>query len=350
MAEKTEEPTPKKLEEAREKGNVAQSRDLSSVAVYVAGVALIGVVAGRTASAFTGLWRDAVTSVARGDALLEVTPGFLARAQEEVLLAVAPLLAAAALAGLGAGFGQVGLVISAEPMKPDLKKLNPLSKLKQWFGAKGLVEVAKSMIKIGAVLGVGYLAVRARLPELLRLPLAGPTAVAAVTPSILRPFLWAVAGISAVLAIGDFLFQRWQWKKGLRMSKDDVKQEYKNSEGDPEVKGQRKAIHQEMLHDVGQAVKGSAAVVVNPTHVAVAVEYEQGGDSAPRVVAKGREGLARQIKELAKRHRVPVVRNVPLARALVEVERGDQVPAELYEAVAEVLLFVWRLRDGEAGR
>ena len=349
MAEKTEEPTPKKLDDARKKGNVAMSRDLSSVAVYLVGTQLVFVTGAATASAFAGLWHRVTGALGRGDVLLELPRPALSEALEAMLGAVLPLLLSTAAVGLAAAAGQVGLRITGEPLKPDLKKLNPLSKLKQWFGAKGLFEFLKSAVKIACVLGLGALAVRGKLGDILRLSLAGPEAVLAMIPGVVRPFLWSVGAVFALLAALDLFFQRWQWKKGLKMSKDEVKREFKDSEGDPEVKGQRKQVHQEMLRDVGRAVKRSAAVVVNPTHLAVALEYERGGPSAPRVAAKGRERLAKKIVALARSERVPVVKNVPVARALIDLEVDEPVPSELYEAVAEILLFAWKLRE-EAGR
>lgn len=345
MGEKTEQPTAKKLREARRQGNVAMSKDASGVGVFLIAVALAFATATAAAAAFERLFREVVRAAAQG-AAREAAPAFLGETLGLVVRLSAPLLLAAAGVGLCLGLAQTGLAVSAQSLKPDLNKLNPGKQLKAWFSAKGMFELAKTLLKLATVLLLGYLTAAASLRTILRLGYAGPAAVALLAGGLGRSFLWRVGLVFVGVAGLDFGFQRWQWKKKLMMSKDDVKQEYKESEGDPHVKGHRRQLQHEMASgDVRRGVKRADAVVVNPTHLAVAIEYKRGETAPPRVTAKGRERTAQKIKSLARRHGVPVVRDVGLARALFALEVEDHVPGELYDAVAEILLLAWKLRE-----
>lgn len=348
MSEKTEQPTQKKLEEARKKGNVAQSRDASGVGAYVAGVALLGATAAAVSAVFESLYRDSMTLVRAGRLDPHALGGAIGATQTGILRASLPLLGAVALAGTALALAQTGIRFSAESLKPDLKKLNPLTKLKSWFEPKGLFELAKTFLKLGFVLGLGYLAAKGALPLLLRLSYAGPHEILSLTASTARHFLLTIAIVFAALGGADYGFQFRMWKKKLMMSVDEVKREYKESEGDPHVKGHRRQLAQEIaMGDVQHAVSHADAVTVNPTHLAVAIRYDRGTMRAPKVVAKGRETLAKKIVEIAKKNDVPIVRDITLTRALFELEVDANVPKELFEAVAEVLLFAWKVRAEE---
>lgn len=345
MSEKTEEPTAKKLQDARKKGDVAFSRDASSALTYLAGISLIFLTAGAMAAGFREMWQEAIDLVRQEAFGPDVWAGALRRTLTLTFRLLAPVVFPIALLGLLVGFAQVGVVLSGHSMKPDLKKLNPMNQLKGIFSVKGLFEFAKSLLKILVVFVLGYLAIRGSLALLLAIGYLPAPAMMSEGAGVAKHFLWTVGMAFVGLAGLDFFFQRKQWKKKLMMSKDEVKREYKESEGDPHVKQERKQIHHEIINqDVERAMETADAVVVNPTHLAVAVEYKKGRMGAPKVTAKGQELLAKRIVKIAKRRDVAIVRDRKLARALFEVDVDAHVPRELYEAVAEVLMFAWKLR------
>jgi type III secretion YscU/HrpY family protein len=345
MSEKTEEPTPKKLQDARKKGDVAFSRDASSALTYLAAISLIFLTAGAIGAGFREIWQETIDLIRQEAYGPEVWGGALRRTITLTFRMLAPVVFPVALLGLLVGFAQVGVVLSGHSMKPDLKKLNPMNQLKGIFSVKGLFEFAKSLLKLLVVFGLGFMVIRGSLGLLLAMGYLPPPVLLSEGAGVARHFLWTVGIVFVGLAGLDFFFQRKQWKKKLMMSKDEVKREYKESEGDPHIKQERKQIHHEIINqDVEQAMSTADAVVVNPTHLAVAVEYKKGRMAAPKVTAKGQELLAKRIVKLAKRREVPILRDRRLARALFEVDVDSHVPRELYEAVAEVLMFAWKLK------
>jgi flagellar biosynthetic protein FlhB len=343
--EKTEEPTPKKLRDARKKGDVATSRDANSALTYLCGIALIFAVGGHIGAGFREFWQETIDLISQESLGPEVWPAAMSRTLTLSFRLLAPIVFPVAAFGVLVSFAQVGVLFSAESMKPSLNKLNPLNQLKNIFSAKGLFEFAKSVLKIACVFLLGYSAVSGSLALLLSLGHLPAESTLLVGSGVARSFLWTVGMVFVGIAALDFGFQRFQWKKKLKMSKDEVKREYKEQEGDPHIKQERKQIHHEIINqDVEKAVGSADAVVVNPTHYAVCVEYKKGQMAAPKVTAKGQELLARRIIKLAKKRDVPIVRDRRLARALFEVDVDNHVPRELYEAVAEVLMFAWKLR------
>ena len=350
MAEKTEQPTPKKLREARKKGNVAFSRDANGVLTYIVGVALLTILAPRIGRLFAALYRDMVVAAVGAPTEPSAWSNLMHRSLNGGLLIVVIFAFAVAVAGLVLGLAQTQLNVSAENLKPKLNKLNPMKRLKQWFSARGLFEFVKTLFKLFIVFFLGFLVVRAVLGEMLRLHLIKPMETLNWFGKVSTRFLYRVAMVFAVVGAVDFFFQRRQWKKNLMMTKDEVKREFKESEGDPLIKSMRKQVHQQLVsQSVPRAVAAADVVTVNPTHIAVAVQYDRDTMVAPKVTAKGREKMARQIVTLARKYNVPIVRDVELARALYEVELDEYVPEELFEVVAEVLLFAWKMKEqGEA--
>ena len=345
MSEKTEEPTPKKLQEARKKGDVATSRDANSALTYLMGITLIFALAGAVMTGFREFWKEIIDLIAMENFGDEVWPGVLSRTLTLSFRLLAPIVFPIAVFGAFVSFAQVGVLFSAESMKPNLNKLNPMNALKNIFSAKGIFEFVKSVLKIGMVFLLGFLAVKGSLAVLLSLGHMPAVATLSIGSDVARGFLWTVGMVFVGIAGLDYFFQRFQWKKKLKMSKDEVKREYKESEGDPHIKQERKQIHHEIINqDTEKAVGNADAVVVNPTHYAVCVEYKKGKMAAPKVTAKGQELLAKRIIKLAKKRDVPIVRDRRLARALFEVDVDSHVPRELYDAVAEVLMFAWKLR------
>jgi flagellar biosynthesis protein FlhB len=267
-------------------------------------------------------------------------------ALSDVIMMTIPVAGGCAMAGLMMDFLQVRALFTLEPLMPKLDKLNPIQGLKNMFSKKQIVELIKSMLKISITGYVVYGVVR----DSLAMVVGTVHGDAAATILVLGELVYRVAVKVALLyflfAIFDVWFQGHSFKKDMMMTKDEVKREYKESEGDPHHKAKRKELHQEILESAAmENVKGADVVVTNPEHVAVAIKYDKDKDQAPRVVARGYDHRAQAIKQLAREGDVAILRNVPLAHALVRVEIGEEIPEELYDAVAEVLNFVYGLKN-----
>ena len=351
MAEKTEQPTPKKLREARKKGNVAFSRDANSVATYIAGVVVLFLLAPAIMQLFSSLYREMIAMIATDPMAPDSWTGLMKHGLVGGLMVIAPFAFSLAIFGLALGLAQTGMNVSAENMKPKLNKLNPMNRLKQWFSPRGLFEFIKTLLKLLLVFFIGYLVIRGEIANIIRMVFLQPLEIAPYFQKLSKSILFRIAMVFAVVGAVDFFFQRKQWKKKLMMSKEEVKREFKESEGDPLIKSQRKQLHQQLINQsVPRAVARADVVTVNPTHLAVVLEYNREVMVAPKVTAKGQDHLARKIIELAKKHQVPIVRDITLTRALFEVEVDEYIPPELFEVVAEILLFAWKMREeAEAG-
>ncbi len=346
QSQKTEQPTPKRLRDAREKGQVAKSQEVGHWFMLLAFTILVGYMApamvedlGKAIYGFVARPHAfRLDSVSLGG-LLRETGGRLGAA----LLLPAFLAVAAAFAS---GLIQAGFVMSPEPIKPKLEKISPVKGLKKLFSLRSLAEFAKGIAKLAIVATV----IAALMwPE--RRLLAGIVSMELpqyllLVQSLGFRVLVAVLAIMTVIAGLDFLFQKQQHLKQLRMSKQDLKDEHKQTEGDPMVKARLRQIRMERARQrMMAAVPEADVVITNPTHFAVALNYELGSLGAPRVTAKGVDSLAFRIRELAREHDVPVVENPPLARALYGgVELDQEIPADHYKAVAEIIGYVMRLK------
>lgn len=348
MGEKTEEPTPKRIRDARNKGNIAKSQDITSTAT------LIG------AFCFVGLgWDSHLNDLAELMLIPTVFIGNcnLADYKDQVLWAVVaksgaiitPCLAMVALMGLIANFAQVGLLFTTKPIMPDLNKINPLSKAQQMFSMKNIVEMLKSTVKILFLGFLIYGLIKSVFDNLLLLPYCGLGGVFSILGPVMKDFAKLVIFAYIAVAAVDYAYQKYNWKQQLMMSKDEIKQEYKESEGDGQVKSKRKQIHQEMMEeDPPQRTKHASALVTNPEHVAVALLYnfEQPIFLLPIVLAKGVGRVAEEMIKVAKEEGVPIVRNVPLAHALLDTSQVMRyIPRELILPVAEVLRWVKEVRS-----
>ena len=343
--ERTEKATPKRRGEARKKGRIARSPDLSSAAGLVAGFSALAIggphmIVQLEAMVTRGLAQSGDTRLATGAGLGSlVTWGMGAFAS-----AVAPVVIAAALVGLLVNVAQVRLSFSFSVFKPSFSKLNPGSGLKRLVGPSGLVEAGKAIAKLTFVGGIAFLTVWPRLPRLGALVGIPPADLLAQIGGQVMSIVFRVGALLFVLAVGDYFWQRHKLEKSMRMTKDEVKQEGRQSDIAPEVRGaiRRKQFQQarrRMLADVPTA----DVVVVNPTHYAAALRYD-GTEPAPQLVAKGVDHVAAAIRAVAEEHGVPIVSNPPLARTLYrQVELGAQIPEELYAGVAEVLAYVYRV-------
>ncbi len=351
--EKTEQPTSKRLREARKKGQVFKSKDLEAVSIFIAVFAAIAFTYPYMASELKNFMTEAFRMVARpeitlGDMYTIGKLGFFS-----FLKAVAaPLLAAFVIAGV-VGFFQVGPIFSLDPLKPQLKKLNVIENLKNMFKPKMLVELLKNIFKLVIIFILAYSVLKGMLEPFLLTVTAPIEGASKLGGMVLVKFLIRFLLVFMAVAAFDLFLQRKEYIKNLKMTKDEVKREYKEDEGDPHIKGHRKQLHMEMAMGGGapQKVKNADAVITNPTHIAIAIQYDKKNMSAPQIVAKGQRLHAEYIKDLAKQYEVPIIRNVPLAWSLLELEEEDEIPEKLYLAIAEILTFVYKLRqEKESGR
>jgi flagellar biosynthesis protein FlhB len=344
--QKTEEPTQRRLEEARRKGQVASSREVNHAFILAAGAVLIGALAPALAGGVAAALRPLLArphsftiTPADLDRLLAVVLGDVGAA----LLLPALLLLGAALA---AGLIQNGPVASAEPLAPKLERLSPLAGAKRLFSLRSLVEFAKGVLKIALV---GAVAVALLWPAAARILTAAELEAGALLAVLQRLALRLLAGVAllvGLIALLDTLYQRFEHRKQLRMSRRDLQDEFKQTEGDPYIKARLKSLRMERARRRMMAAVPSATVVItNPTHIAVALRYDPPAMAAPKLVAKGIGPLAARIREVARAHGIPLVENPPLARALhAAVELDAEVPPAHYRAVAEVIGYVMQLR------
>ena len=345
---KTEPPTHKRLRDLRKKGEVAKSPDVSATAAVIAGVIYFAVGGGYLLDRLKGIVHSAASAdfnaLSDPQALLQWMRELFVSALVLVLPFVLILLAASALAG----FLQVGAVFSMEPIKPQLTRLNPVEGVKRLFSLRNLVELAKLLVKTLVLTVVVVLLVRYSLPTLLR---SHWLEVGSILPLALRFFsllAWSALACFIAIAAFDVWFQNWDYRRRNRMSIDEVRREYKEMEGDPHIRGRRRQLHREVgTANMLQNVRKAKVVVVNPTHVAVALYYEAGETDLPVVVAKGEGDLAAQIRRIAEEEGIPILRNVDLARRLQATAPLDQyIPDDLIEPVAAVLRWVRQIRTG----
>ena len=336
-SEKTEQATPKKLRDARKRGEVARSRDLASAAIFLA---VGGAFLAAGASSLHALRVATLTSFRAVERMQH--EGMLEVAARLGVDAALPFVLAALLAGTLAAFLQVGGLLTFEPLQPKLQRIDPVKGFKNLFSQKQLVELLKTILKIFIVGFVVWQVLRDGVRGVAGLAGRDASSTLAVAGTLVTALLFRVGGAMLAIAVLDVLYQRWRFRQDQKMSKDEVKREYKESEGDPHAKQQRERLHREILeHDTVERVASADVLVVNPTHVAVALRYDEDEHDAPEVVARGQEHLARRMIEVAHQAGVPVMRDVPLARSLFELEVGETIPEPLFEAVAAVLKAAW---------
>jgi flagellar biosynthetic protein FlhB len=350
--ERTEPATPKRREDARRKGQVARSRELPAAAGVLAGTLFFLVGGGALVGGVGRLMHDLLAGAVRADMTpLELREVLLSAARGAIGL-LAPLMAVMVAVGIAANVLQTGPVASLHPLAPQWSRVSPAAGLKRLFSAVTLVELVKSVLKL---LTVGAAAWWVLKGEVVRLPALAGADIHALLPYLGNAALHVALGAGVALmflGVLDFGFQRFEHEKRLRMTRQEIRREFKETEGDPMVRArirsiQRQVARKRMMSDVPKA----DVVVTNPTHLAVALKYDAGKMAAPRVVAKGAGHIAARIREIAAAAGVPVMEDKPLARALYRaVEIGREIPMELYRAVAEVLAFVYRMNEGRGKR
>jgi flagellar biosynthetic protein FlhB len=344
--EKTEQPTPKKIKESRKKGEVFKSKDVIQALLFITAAAVITTGGPAYVSGLLDLMKQFFQpEIMRGTMPENAMLTRMAYAWSRFLLLTAPLMAALMLAGAAANFIQVKVLFAPEVIKPKFEKLNPVNGFKNvFFSPNTYIELIKNLIKFTVVFWLLYSAIRGSLRDIV--PTAGMRLdqTASLAARLMSGLLFKVGGVFVVLGAADYMIQKKLFMKKMKMSKQEVKEEYKEMEGDPHVKHMRKHLFQQLMHgSVARNVPKATAVVANPTHLAIAIRYDETSMQAPRITAKGQDSLALKIIEIAKEHKVPVIRNIGLAHALIDLEVGHEIPEDLYEAVAEVLNFVYQL-------
>ncbi|MBW2735096.1 MAG: EscU/YscU/HrcU family type III secretion system export apparatus switch protein [Deltaproteobacteria bacterium] len=344
--EPTEPPSDKKLRDSRRRADVARSPEIPAGAVFLA---VFGLLVGIWPTLMSEL-REYLDGALRTAATGAVSPhAALWLAMKTFSVLALPVAGVALLAGLISNYAQVGSIFSFEPLKPSLNKINPVKNASQVFGKKAGVQLIKAILKVSVIGTIVMVTLWQHAPEVARLVGGTPEQILMVVGRCLLVLGIRVGIFAVVLGLGDLLYQRFTYRKRMRMTKQEVKREQKESEGDPQHKSERQRLHREILeHQMLESVAKADCVVINPTQIAVALRYDAETMDAPKVMARGRNLLASKIKAIARRHGVPIIRDVPLARALVELELDDEVQPELYEAVAEVLRFVYHLAGDEA--
>lgn len=343
--EKTEAPSPRRLEQAREEGQVPQSRELSTFLVTVTGAATLLLLGGWMAGRVSGLLRDGFAFDRRAAFDEKVMLDMLERMLSGALLTLMPLFFALLIAAVAAPMLLGGLVFAPKALGPNFGRMNPLKGFGRMFSVHGLAEMVKAILKSLLVGGVAALVLWLNMDHLFDL-MVEPLEIgmADFSDTVVFAALLIVLSLG-LLALMDVPFQLWQYHKKLRMTKEEVKREGKEQEGDPMVKGRIRAMQREMARRrMMSEVPKADVVVTNPTHFSVALKYDAEKMGAPVVVAKGRGELALKIRELAKEHGVPMLEAPPLARALYKhCELEQSIPAALYTAVAEVMAYVYQL-------
>lgn len=349
--ERTEQPSAKRLREAREKGNIARSRELATAAVFGAGVLALMAAGPMIARGSRNWMRGAL----RPDPGLLDQPGLLFGHMGLLVLELAwvmlPLVLAALLASFAAPLLMGGLQFSGKSLVPDPGRLNPLSGIKRTWGPEGLAELAKSLLRVALVGTAAELTLSHGMDVLRTMPNQSLEDASRTGLHFAGRLLLATAGALALLAALDAPYQKWTWLRKLKMTRQELRDEMKESEGNPQVKGKiRQMQFQLSQRRMMEAVPAADVIVVNPTHYAVALKYDGGSMRAPTLVAKGVDEVAHRIREVADRHRVAIVSAPPLARALYrEGQLGKEIPVRLYAAVAQVLSYVYQLRAWRAG-
>ncbi|MFC1637587.1 flagellar biosynthesis protein FlhB [Candidatus Margulisiibacteriota bacterium] len=349
--EKSEEPTPHRLREAREKGQVAKSREIT-----VAAVLLLSYFLFRYLGVF--MWQNLTQSASAILQLIpEATNFSVSLAAYALLLAlrglamvVLPIFGIAWLSTFIAEAVQTGLVFSVDPLTPKLDKLNPLQGFKKMFGLQGLVELIKSLLKIGIVFYISWSVAKDEIPFVIILIEAQPWDTIVLGGSIVYKIAMRVGLFYIAVAILDYFYRRWDYMKNLKMTRQEVKEEYKRLEGDPLVKQRMRDLQRQVAHSrMMGAVPQADVVVTNPTHIAVAIKYKANDMKAPLLLAKGQRKIAEEIRRIAEKYEISIVENEPLARSIYRTTRINQdIPAELYQAVAEVLAYIYKIkRDRE---
>ena len=349
--DKSEQPTPKRMNEARKKGQVFKSRDFIQSLLFITAAAVLAAGGPTYFIELSDLMKQFFQpDMMRGDMPMNAMLSRMGFAWSKFLVLSAPLLGALVVAAVAANFVQVKALFAAEIIKPKFEKLNPLAGFKNiFFSSRTYIELVKNLIKFGVIFWVLYSSIKGSMRDIIPIASMRLDQTASLAGSLISGLLYKVGLVFLILGGADYMIQKKLHMKNMMMSKEEVKQEYKEQEGDPHVKHMRKHLFEQLMHEsVAHNVPKATAVIANPTHLAIALRYDEAAMQAPTVTAKGQDSMALRIIDIAKKHKVPVVRNIGLAHTLFDLEIGHEIPEDMYEAVAEILNFVYQLAATEA--
>lgn len=347
MSDKTEEPTPKKKKDARKQGNIAKSAEVNKAMTFIAILVVIYMMSGSIISELQGF----IVNILSGDFSMTMNDNTIKILMFKVMMSfmkiVLPISLIIMVFGILGSLIQTGLFFSMESLKPKFSKLNPLTGLKNMFSMKAIVNLIKSMVVICIMIYLGYSFMSKNFEGIIKSGDIYLPYMFNIVLDLIKSILTSITLAVAVVAVLDYGYEKFSHKKGLKMTKQEVKEEYKQMEGDPHIKGKIKQKQRQMANQrMMQAVPSSTVIVTNPTHISIAIRYEQGKDTTPIVVAKGADEVAFRIREIAKSHEIPIIENVPLARLIYkEVDIDQEIPEEMYKAVAEVLVAVYKIKN-----
>lgn len=350
--EKTEQPTSKKLEDARKEGQVAKSKEIANAFGLLALFLLMKIYLGNMGigliECFSGVYNQIPDAIKmyNGQIPVAALTAIVKSMMLKMALIIAPILFVGVLVAIVCDVAQVKWKPTTKPLKPKFSKLNPVKGFGKIFSKNSLVELVKSVAKIAVVCYVAYTYLKDRIGEIFIFYNIGLNEAIVLIGEIVTDLGIRIAVVYMIIAFIDYAYQKWKFKDDMMMTKQEVKDEYKNQEGDPQIKSKQKARMMEASRRrMMQQLPEADVVITNPTHYAVAIKYDPDKYDAPYVIAKGKDYLAQKIKETAKENDVEIVENKPLARMLyANVDIGGLVPPELYQAVAEVLAFVYHLK------
>ena len=346
--EKTEEATPKKLEDARKEGQVAKSQELNTafelIILFVILKVFVGMISGRFTDVFK-LFYNSIETYSEDQFTMNYFQAYFRSAAGQVLITLLPILAASVTIAILVNALQVGWKPTGKPLQPKFNKINPLNGFKRLFKLDKLVDLLKAVLKVGLV---GYIAYSTFIDQVGVVNLVYDlTLFGAVmyVGNIVINFGLKVSAVFLVIGVADFMYQKYKFSKDMRMSKQEIKDEFKQTEGDPKIKGQiRQKMREASQRRMMQKLPEADVVITNPTHLACAIKYDKEIAEAPILIAKGADFLAERIKEVARENFIPIVENKPLARMLYHnVDLDEQIPEELYQMTAEVLSYVYSI-------
>lgn len=343
--EKTERATPKKRQDERKKGKVAKSQDVNTAFLLLFTFIILFSFGNFMKETMTSLYKHTFTEFIHWEVTEKTVQQIFSGATLEVAKMLAPIMIIAIIAALAANFLQIGFLFTTEPLKFDLKKIDPIQGAKRIFSIRALVELLKSLLKIVSIGVATFAVIWFYKDDMMMTAFKTPEASLGFFGKVTITMGITVIILLLFLAVFDYAYQRYDYEKNMRMSKQDIKDEYKNMEGDPLIKSkikerQRQMATRRMMSEVPHA----DVIITNPTHIAIAIKYDEEKASAPYVVAKGVDDVAQKIKEIAKKNDIIMVENKPLARSLYRaIDVGDMIPEVFFQAVAEILAYVYKL-------
>lgn len=345
--EKTEQATQKRIEESREKGQVAKSRELSSVSVLIACLVYFWFGAPVMVKDLMNMMRKIFSAAGTMTVNVNTIQSLMLEVLYDMFLIVMPIMMVVTVAALFSNLLQTGFLASSEALTPKFSKIDPLKGLKRMFSLQSLVELIKNILKMLIIGIAAWLTIRGELANISPLMYQNAAGIMTYVGKVSFKIIVSTCWVLIVLAVMDFLYQKWEHGKSLRMTKQEVKEENKQLEGDPFIKARIRRIQREIARKrMMAAVPKADVVITNPTHLAIAIRYDQANMQAPVVVAKGADHIALKIKEIAKKHGVPIVENKPVARLLFTLTDIDEViPENMYRVIAEILAYVYRLKN-----